>query len=114
MSVYKDYMISSDNNVHSNALANKGEQYAFYLYHAEYEDEWGSHFMPIPGNYTESIILNSIPAGNYFVEWIEPATGSLKSSETIKWEGGDLKLETPSYSIDLALKITRKKRGFLA
>lgn len=91
-----------------NALAGKGKQYAFYLFHGEYESEWGSHWMAKPGNYQDSLTFNAIPAGKYHLEWIDPASGRVKNADTLNWTGGDLLLKTPVYSLDIALRMTSK------
>ena len=91
----------------SNALAEEGKQYAFYILHGAYEGEWGAHFMINPGNYRDTLILNTIPAATYSVEWLDPASGSVKSSESIKCENENLRLITPPYSTDIALRIRR-------
>jgi hypothetical protein len=90
-----------------NILADPGKQYAFYLFHGAYESEWGSNFIPEPGNYRDSLILNAIPAGNYRIEWIEPASGIVKSMENLKWQGGNLALKTPEYLIDIAFRMRK-------
>jgi hypothetical protein len=53
--------------------------------------------------------LNDIPAGVYFVEWIDPISGVVKGSERLTWAGGNLKVITPPYPIDIALRICRDK-----
>lgn len=91
-----------------NALAATGKQYAFYLFHGAYESEWGSHFVPKTGNYQDTLTLNAVPTGKYKIEWIDPALGTMKSTENMDWTGGDLQLKTPVYLIDIALRITNK------
>ena len=88
-------------------LADPGKQYALYIFHGAYETEWGAHFIPYPGNYTDSLKINDIPPGDYFLEWIDPSKGSVKDSQKIYWKGGDLLLKTPSYSLDLAMRILK-------
>lgn len=84
------------------ALAKPGKQYALYLFHASFEDGWGAHFTPQPGNYLDTLVLNKIPAGNYLKEWIDPISGKVISSEKLNWKGGNMPLITPRYRIDLA------------
>jgi hypothetical protein len=104
MSRFIDYTLSPS-DMFSSAIAEEGKQYAVYIFHGTYEGEWGAHFMPEPGNYRDTLIFNSIPAGAYSVEWIDPTSGTVKSSENLKWAGGNLRLITPLYSIDLVLRI---------
>jgi hypothetical protein len=90
-------------------IAETGKQYAVYLYHAAPDKQWGSSFVPEPGNYCDTLTINSVPAGTYVTEWIDPLTGSVKSSEIMNYIGGELKLITPFYPLDIALKITSRK-----
>jgi hypothetical protein len=89
----------------ANALAEEGKQYALYLFHGSFEGEWGSHFMTDPGNYRDTIIFNAIPEGKYFMEWIDPTSGTILNSQDLNWNGGDLKLVTPPYCLDVALRM---------
>jgi hypothetical protein len=92
-----------------NFLAEPGKQYAFYLFHAIFEDAWGAHFMPSPGDHKDSLILNEIPPGNYLKEWINPVSGKTISSETLKWKGGNMDLTTPPYLVDIAFRMKKIK-----
>jgi hypothetical protein len=121
--VLKDFMNSLDfvgmlpftsytgipSDAFSKALAEKGKQYAFYFFHGTYEGEWGAHFMLKPGNYRDTLILNTIPAGTYLAEWIDPTSGVVKSSESLHCEEGNVRLISPPYSIDITLRIRRQK-----
>jgi len=92
----------------SSGLTEKGRQYAIYLFHAAPDSEWGSNFVPNPASYCDTLTINNVPAASYIVEWTDPASGSIKSSEMLKWNGGELKLITPVYSLDIALRIIKK------
>lgn len=94
-------------DVFSSALAEIGKQYAFYIFHGAFEGEWGAHFMINSGNWRDSLILNSVPAGTYIAEWIDPASGAVKNSENVHSENGNIRLITPPYSIDIALRIRK-------
>jgi hypothetical protein len=89
------------------ALAENGKQYALYLFHGSYDREWGASFIPAPGRYLDTIVLQAVPAGNYILQWIDPATGVLLHTENQHWKGGDITLTTPSYALDIALKMDR-------
>jgi hypothetical protein len=95
-------------DVFSKALAGSGRQYAFYFFHGSYEGEWGAHFMVNNGNYRDSLIINTIPSGNYNAEWIEPATGKVNSSVVVNCRNGDIRLLTPPYTMDIALRISKQ------
>jgi hypothetical protein len=92
-----------------NALAEPGKQYALYLFHAKFEDAWGAHFMALTGNYNDTLTLNAIPDGKYLKEWIDPASGKIINSEKLNWNGGNMSLKTPNYSVDIAFRINKIK-----
>jgi hypothetical protein len=89
----------------ASALAEPGKQYALYLFHGTNDGKWGAHFVAKPGTYQDTITLLSIPAGDYNLEWVEPATGAVVTKDTIKHPGGNLILSTPPYSLDIALRL---------
>ncbi len=86
-------------------LEEKGKQYAFYMFHGSYENEWGANFVPNPGNYMDTLILNDIPDGIYLVQWYNPVSGAVLNSEKHEVKGGNFTAVTPPYSLDLALTI---------
>jgi hypothetical protein len=91
-----------------NILAENGKQYALYIFHGAYEGEWGAHFIPGSGNFRDTLLLNNIPPGNYLLEWINPKSGSVITSEKIDWTGGNLMLKTPEYSLDVAMRMRKQ------
>lgn len=74
------------------ALAQSGEAYAIYL--------TGS------GN---AHILLGVPPGTYRAEWIRAEDGSVLASETVRHKAGLLRLATPAFQPDAALKIVRDR-----
>lgn len=91
-----------------NILAEEGRQYALYLFHGTIEGEWGAHFIPISDNFRDTIKLNYIPAGSYTLDWIDPSSGKLISSEKLNCTGGQIVLKTPGYSLDIAMRMIRE------
>lgn len=89
----------------ASALAEPGKQYALYLFHATGDGQWGAHFVATPGTYRDTVTLKAIPAGLYRLEWVDPLSGGVKASDTVRWRGGDLALTTPAYAIDVALRM---------
>jgi len=89
----------------ASALAEPGRQYAVYLFHAQEEAEWGAHFVPSPGSYRDRLTLRGVPRGRYRAEWVAPASGAVVATEAIEWAGGHLKLTTPPYTLDMALRL---------
>ena len=92
----------------ASALAEPGRQYAVYLFHGREEEEWGAHFVASPGSWKDGFTLRAVPAGRYSLEWVDPASGRVIASETAEGTGGDLAVRTPPYSLDVALRVTRR------
>jgi len=90
---------------HWRAISEAGKQYALYLHHGK--GGRGQAYEAVPGKYTEALVLN-LPAGNYRVDWIEPATGAVIRSEQVRHKGGTRTLATPTYTLDIALAIRRR------
>lgn len=92
----------------SSGISERGKQYAFYMHHSTKEHRyfWGS-YMVVPGEYkNEPVSLFNMPSGTYKVEWINPKDGKAVSSPyIIVHGGGTLILYTPTYHIDIALRI---------
>ena len=106
LSRFTNFNIAADGIV-SNGISESGKQYAIYLFHGTSDNEWGCSFVPKPGNYGDTLTINSVPASAYKVEWIDPSSGALKGSESLNWEGGNLKLSTPPYTLDIALRLKK-------
>jgi hypothetical protein len=121
MKVLKDFMMSLDlkgisryngiscpaSDAICHSLAVPGKQYALYLFHGSYDSEWGASFLTRTGSYKDTLTFNSVPQGNYTAEWIDPASGSVTHSEDAVSNGNDLVLITPSFSMDIALKLIK-------
>jgi len=73
------------------ALARPGYAYAVYL---------------LKGNQAE-VTLNVVP-GRYQAEWLNPQTGAIDKSEKVKPATGKLKLVSPPYNGDIALRLRRE------
>ncbi len=93
-----------------NVLAENGKQYALYIFHGAYEGEWGAHFIPQQGKYQDTLYMNNIPEGNYTIEWIDPSSGFIRKSDKLSWTGGSLELNTPEFTLDIALRM-RNNQG---
>ncbi|MGA2679065.1 MAG: hypothetical protein ABSF37_07170 [Sedimentisphaerales bacterium] len=92
-------------NAFASALSEPGKQYALYLFHGSNDGKWGAHFIAKTGTYQDTFTLTAVPAGEYKLEWVTPATGAIISKDTIKWAGGNLKVTTPVYSLDIAMRL---------
>jgi hypothetical protein len=84
-------LISGDSIVVSNAqvLAEAGKQYAVYVFGK------GPHTFDL-----------TAPAGNYTVEFLNPLTGIFESRQDVVSDGR-IKLTSPEYTEDLAIKVMR-------
>ncbi len=94
-----------DRETHYRGLSQYGKQYALYIHHSEGGGE--ASYTVTPGHYQETLVL-ALPAGDYQAEWIDPASGSTLASESFSHAGGTHNLKTPTYTIDIALRITRQ------
>ncbi len=84
------------------AISEPGEQYAIYMHHST-PDDFAYIINPQSRNATLTLDL---PAGEYNAEWINPADLSVLANSQFTHLGGNITLSaSPSYSIDIALKL---------
>lgn len=107
----------------ASVIGEPGRQYAFYIHHstnhspAQYNpprrrpgDNRSSrlhYYEAIKGSYRETFHFR-FPHGNYILEWIDPSTGSPIDSVTINHDGGEREIQAPTYTVDLALRMSLK------
>lgn len=89
---------------HWRSISRPGEQYALYVHHSK--DGKGSAYTVTPGSYSEKLLLN-LPAGTYKADWVDPASGGLVRTDQVAHKGGHWTIVTPTYSVDIALRIKR-------
>ena len=89
---------------HCRAISEPGYQYAVYLHHSEGGN--GGNYVATPGHYSESLLLD-LPQATYKMDWIDPATGSVIQSEIVTHDEGPRAFTTPTYTVDIALRIKR-------
>ena len=87
-------------------LAKPGHHYAAYLHHSA-KPAWKDVKKLNSGTFRDSFELDA-PAATYQIEWLEPATGKLLAQETRPHDGGPMKLQSPEYAQDAALRIHAK------
>jgi hypothetical protein len=87
------------------ALSEAGKQYALYIHHSR--AKIGAAYTVVPGEYREDLVLN-LPAGHYRAEWVDPATGTVLGSVDITSKGSPHTLATPTYQVDIALRIKKR------
>jgi hypothetical protein len=85
-------------------MSEAGRQYALYHHHST--GGYGNMYTVTPGDYTEELVLD-LPAATYKVDWVDPATGTVISTESVNHAGGSLKSVTPKHTVDVALRIKR-------
>jgi hypothetical protein len=90
------------------AIAETGRQYALYLSHScavlPGGDWYNGWYAPAPGDYEDQLGLD-VPAGNYAIEWLDPATGGSVRRFDREHGGGWIDLRSPRYPIDIALSM---------
>jgi hypothetical protein len=103
----KSFVVSGvPEGAYCRAISQPGEQYALYLHHSELEER-AEYYIVKPGHYHDTLVLN-LPAGSYKADWVDPASGSVISTVTFTPQGGNQNLNTPEYSVDIALRIKRQ------
>ena len=88
---------------YSHCISEPGKQYAFYIHHSVLKDS-GASYQVTPGKYTENLAFN-LPAGQYTAEWVNPNSGKMLTRQIFSHKGGIKTLTTPTYSVDMALRI---------
>ncbi len=77
--------------VTTRVLVEEGKQYAIY----------------VKGG-TSVILTLALPEGRYRVEWINPRTGNLDTTEYIETTGAPAAIHSPAYTEDIAVRILRR------
>ncbi len=89
--------------VHYRGISERGKQYALYHHHSQLKPYV---YKVVPGAYEESPILD-LPAGTYQADWVEPSTGGILGTKTLRHAGGHCTVSTPKHAVDMALRIKR-------
>ena len=82
---------------HAFVLAEAGRQYAIYLCHDEPQPEAAPATLGL-----------ELPAGDYTATWLDTLTGAARGEQRLNHEGGALRLGTPAFAEDIALRIGRQ------
>ncbi|HTZ57452.1 MAG TPA: hypothetical protein VMB49_05110 [Acidobacteriaceae bacterium] len=93
--------------VYCRGISQPAEQYALYLHHSALE-EHSEYYVVEPGHYHETLVLD-LPPGTYEADWVDPVSGSVISTTTFTHQGGNQNLTSPEYSVDIALRIKRRR-----
>ena len=86
------------------AISEPGRQYALYVHHSILDKE---KYIVQPGSYQETLLLN-LPSGSYRAEWVDPASLTVLGSQDFQHLAGTRALITPTYAVDLALRLTQQ------
>ncbi len=82
--------------VRASVLAETGLQYAIYLY--------GDPKAPLQ---RRADLRLTLPAGEYWAAWVDPLNGEVTEAERFRHEGGEAKLASPEFRLDIALNLRR-------
>ena len=85
------------------ATSEPGRQYAVYLHHSAIDV---TCYTVLPADRTVELTLE-MPGGRYRADWVEPETGKVLAAQTLDHADGRVKLTSPRYSVDLALRVVR-------
>jgi hypothetical protein len=102
----------ADSLVLARGIAEKGGQYAIYLFHGSRKwEEWpqGSTASRLNVDinwFIDTVIIDVIP-GKYRIEWVNPASGFIIESGERECKEEQLALTTPKYLTDIALRMRR-------
>jgi hypothetical protein len=89
----RDFFSRITRGVFARALVEPGKAYAIYL----------------EGGLQAHLVL-AIPAGTYKAEWLNPETGKIEKTEALEHPGGELRLTSPTYTEDIALRLVAVQR----
>lgn len=89
------------------ALSDPSKFYAFYLHRGRVDSSVKPSYVVDALSRPTSLKLN-LPAGDYDVAWTDTKTGAAAGSSQMTHSGGDVQLDSPAYSQDLALVITAR------
>ncbi len=105
----KSFVVSGvPEGVYCRGISEPGEQYALYLHHSRLDPAPDmTYYIATPGHYIGEALVLDIPGGTYKAEWVDPAAGSAISSTTFMHQGGEMNLDVPAHTLDIALRIKR-------
>lgn len=96
------------------AMDESGRAYFLYIHHSQLSNNSFQHYIPQHSTYQTTVQVDlGSTSRQYKVQWIQPSTGNVLSSQTLSWQGGGslVTLQSPTYAFDIALKITPPTLG---
>lgn len=94
----------TDPKLSCQALANPGGACAIYL-HTPLPDKPKESLPALLQKKRTAKVTLKLPKGSWRVEWINPLTGGVEESATLRHGGGNLDLVTPVFDDDIALRV---------
>lgn len=99
------YILSGERtNLFIRGIGQAGLQYAAYLHHSSLVSN--ERYRALPGEYQDTLDI-AVPQGRYTAEWIDPQTLNVIGESLVDHEGRALRLTTPTYRTDIALRLVR-------
>ncbi|MBI4165681.1 MAG: hypothetical protein HY508_08115 [Acidobacteria bacterium] len=89
-------------------LADAGKSYAIYVGHGRVvkeKDGWSR--TEVDATHRQLSLTLDLPAGSYLATWVNTKTGGIDKKEQFTCRGGAQVLQSPKYSEDIALRISR-------
>ncbi len=86
------------------ALAEEGKAYAIYLHTGRVLANHRPRYVYRTDRQSAALLVN-LPAGKYKVEWWNPRTGKVDSTETFGHEGGRTHIASPEFTEDAAVLV---------
>ncbi len=104
----KSFIVSGiPEGVYYRSMSEKGKQYSLYIHHSVKKRE--SSYDVVPGAYEEKLTM-TFPDGKYRAEWINPADGNIIKKLDFTVINGIQMLNSPEYTIDVALRVKSVER----
>ena len=104
----KSFVVSGvPEGAYCRGMSQRGEQYALYFHHSRLAPDL-MYYIAMPGHFSGTFVLD-VPGGTYKADWVDPVSGLVISSVTFTHQGGRMELDTPPYTLDLALRIKRAR-----
>jgi hypothetical protein len=94
-------------NASAYVLAEVGKSYAVYVDHAHPGSADSKRYYQVDSTPHQIGLTLDIPAGSYVARWVNTKTGAIAKEERFKCSGGTQTIQSPTYSEDIALRISR-------
>ncbi len=85
-------------------LAQPGKAYAIYLHHGREVKDAKPKYQ-VDGTKRSCVLDVDLPAGSYEVGWFNTTTGQFEKRDSLMHQGGQVRVASPAYSEDVALRI---------